>query len=82
MQVTKWGEDLVVRLPAALAAELGLKEGDEVEVRPVAGQVSDVASDAGREAALEALKALRATLKPLPEGYRFDREEANRRRPE
>ena len=32
MQVAKWGNSLAVRIPAALAAELGLRPGDEIEV--------------------------------------------------
>ena len=33
MQASKWGNSLAVRLPAKLVEELGLKEGDEIEVR-------------------------------------------------
>ena len=36
MQVSRWGNSLAVRLPAKLVAQLGLREGDEVELRPVA----------------------------------------------
>ena len=32
MQIAKWGNSLAVRLPARLVRELGLKEGDEVEI--------------------------------------------------
>ncbi len=32
MQVFKWGDDLAVQLPKALVEELGLKEGDDVNV--------------------------------------------------
>ena len=32
MQVAKWGNSLAVRLPAKLVRELGLKEGDQVEL--------------------------------------------------
>ncbi len=37
MQVSRWGNSLAVRLPAKLVAELGLKEGDEVDIRPKEG---------------------------------------------
>ena len=37
MQVSKWGNSLVIRLPASVVETLQLKEGDEVEVH-VAGQ--------------------------------------------
>src|SRR6266849_5256229 len=32
VQVSKWGNSLAVRLPKALVDELGLKEGDELNV--------------------------------------------------
>ena len=32
MQVAKWGNSLAVRLPADLVRELGLKEGDQVDL--------------------------------------------------
>ena len=32
MQVAKWGNSLAIRLPASLVRELGLKEGDDVNV--------------------------------------------------
>lgn len=32
MQVAKWGNSLAVRLPAELVRELGLKEGDEIDL--------------------------------------------------
>ena len=37
MQVSKWGNSLAIRLPAAVVDVLGLKEGDDVEIR-VAGE--------------------------------------------
>ncbi len=32
MQVSKWGNSLAVRLPAAVVEALGLKEGDDIEI--------------------------------------------------
>ena len=32
MQVVKWGNNLAVRLPADLVLELGLEEGDEIDL--------------------------------------------------
>ena len=32
MQVSKWGNSLVVRLPATVVEALKLKEGDEIEI--------------------------------------------------
>jgi antitoxin MazE len=32
MQVSKWGNSLAIRLPAAVVQVLALKEGDEIEI--------------------------------------------------
>lgn len=32
MQVARWGNSLAVRLPANLVRELGLKEGDQIDL--------------------------------------------------
>lgn len=32
MQVAKWGNSLAIRLPAELVRELGLKEGDQIDL--------------------------------------------------
>ena len=34
MQVVKWGNSLAAGLPASLVRELGLKEGDKIDIRP------------------------------------------------
>jgi len=39
MQVAKWGNSLAVRLPAELVRELGLKEGDRIDLVKDDGQV-------------------------------------------
>ncbi len=76
MQVAKWGNSLAVRLPAAVVDALGLKEGDEIDIRVAGDRAFDVERDSSRERALARLKALR---KPLPAGWSFDRDEANTR---
>ena len=40
MQVSKWGNSLAVRLPAGLVREMGLKEGDRVELTPAEGHLT------------------------------------------
>ena len=32
MKVAKWGNSLAVRLPASLVVDLGLKEGDQIDL--------------------------------------------------
>jgi antitoxin MazE len=63
-------------LPKALVDELGLVAGDELTVVHAEGRRLEVEKDDRRQKALTALSAM--NLK-LPEGYKFDREEANKR---
>lgn len=76
MQVTRWGNSLAIRLPAAVVEALGLKEGDDIEVRVADDRTFAVARDRKRLAALETIRRLR---RPLPEGWSFDRDDANAR---
>ena len=76
MQVAKWGNSLAVRLPQAVVEALKLKEGDEIEITVAGTRRFEIARDRARE---EALKRLRALRRPLPKGFRFDRDEANER---
>jgi antitoxin MazE len=76
MQVSKWGNSLAVRLPAAVVEMLELKEGDQIEVRVAGPREFEVERDRTRERALERLRQLR---RPLPAGFKFDRAEANER---
>lgn len=76
MQVAKWGNSLAVRLPAAVVEALELKEGDQIEIRIAGDRSFEVSRDKSRGRALARLRKLR---RPLPPGFRFDREEANAR---
>jgi antitoxin MazE len=76
MQVSKWGNSLAVRLPAAVVEELKLKEGDSIELEVYGHREMGVRKDLRRERAIEMLRALR---RPFPPNYKFDREEANER---
>jgi antitoxin MazE len=77
MQVSKWGNSLAVRLPKALVDQLGLKEGDELNVVAAKDNTVEVETrEAQRQRALDNLAKLNWTL---PEGYKFDRDEANER---
>lgn len=77
MQVAKWGNSLAVRIPADVARTLGLKEGDEVQLRAL--DDGELAVITERERREEAIRALRALARPFPHDYKFDREEANAR---
>jgi antitoxin MazE len=76
MRVAKWGNSLAVRLPRAVVEALELHEGDEIEIAVAGPRRFEVGRDRGREEALATLRALR---RPLPQGFRFDRDEANER---
>jgi antitoxin MazE len=76
MQVGKWGNSLAIRLPAAVAEALRLKEGDEIEIRIAGARTFEVARDRSRERALARIRAFRKTLPP---DWTFDRDEANAR---
>jgi antitoxin MazE len=77
MQVSKWGNSLAIRLPAAVVEVLGLKEGDQVEVNVAnARTLSLHRADAGDRQALARLRKYRGVL---PADFKFDRMEANER---
>ena len=76
MRVAKWGNSLAVRLPDAVVKALKLKTGDEIEIVATGARRFEVGRDLSRERAVERLRALK---KPLPKGFRFDRDEANGR---
>jgi antitoxin MazE len=76
MKVAKWGNSLAVRLPAAVVEALDLKPGDPIEISIAGERTLNVERDMSRERAIERLRALR---RPLPPGFKFDREEANAR---
>jgi antitoxin MazE len=77
MQVSKWGNSLAVRLPKALVDELGLKEGDELEV--VAARKGTIEVETKEERRRRAIENMRARNWALPADYKFDRDEANER---
>jgi antitoxin MazE len=76
MQVSKWGNSLAVRLPAAVVDALGLKEGDQVEVQIAGRQAFQVAKAPGTRELLARLRKFRGRL---PATFKFDRLEANER---
>ena len=76
MRVSKWGNSLAVRLPSRVVEALDLKEGDEIEISIAGKHHFRVERDGRRERALE---VLRTSKWKLPEGFKFDRGEANER---
>lgn len=76
MQVSKWGNSLAIRLPAAVVKALKLHEGDEIEVVIADDRVFQLKKKPGCEAILERLRQYRGKL---PADFKFDREDANAR---
>ena len=77
MQVSKWGNSLAVRLPKKLVEQLGLKEGDDLNV--VAAKDGTVEVETREDQRRRALERMAARNWTLPPDYKFDRDEANER---
>ena len=77
MQVSKWGNSLAVRLPAAVIDALGLKEGDDVQIQVTGERTFDVSKSPDNRELLAKLRKYRGRL---PRGFRFDRLEAHGRK--
>ena len=76
MQVAKWGNSLAVRLPTAVVAVLGRKEGDDIETSVAGSRAFEVSK---KPEVAEVLARLRKYRGHLPEGFKFDRLGANER---
>ena len=76
MQVSKWGNSLAVRLPAALVEKMKLKEGDRVEIVPAGRRRLTIDRQSEIDALFDDLRRFRCRV---PAGFKFDREDANRR---
>lgn len=75
MQVAKWGNSLAVRLPAELVRELGLREGDQIDLRKADGAYL-VQRHARAEEILQSLRSFRGSLAASD---RLSRDEAHER---
>ncbi len=76
MQVSKWGNSLAIRLPAAVVEALHLKEGDEIEISVAGKREFHVARDRSKQRALEQLRQMKWSFPP---DFRFNRDEINER---
>jgi antitoxin MazE len=76
MQVSRWGNSLAVRLPKKLVAELRLVPGDELVIVEASKEKIAVEKVDRRP---EFLKRMEQFRWPVPEGYKFNRDEANER---
>jgi len=76
MQVSKWGNSLAVRLPAAVVEALDLKEGDEIEISVASKRDFKIARDQSKQRALAQLRQMKWSF---PRNFRFNREEIHER---
>jgi antitoxin MazE len=76
MKVEKWGDELAIRLSAEVVELMGLKEGDEVDIRVSGTDTFDIKRTQGCERMLVRLRKYRGLL---PKDFKFDRLEANAR---
>jgi antitoxin MazE len=76
MQVSRWGNSLAIRLPAAVVEALELKEGDDIEVHVAGDRRFAIKKARDSRAALARLRRLRGKL---PADFKFDRAKAHER---
>jgi antitoxin MazE len=76
MRVAKWGNSLAVRLPVAVIDELGLKEGDDIQITVKGKDKIEVEKNRGVENMLETLNKFSGRV---PLDFKLDRQEANTR---
>jgi antitoxin MazE len=77
MQVSKWGNSLAIRLPAAVVKALGLKEGDDIILHAAGKRSLEIEKTPGAKELLARLRKFRGRL---PADFKFDRLEAHERR--
>jgi antitoxin MazE len=73
VKIAKWGNSLAIRLPATLVDDLGLKEGDDVQLRRAPDGALDLAVEPSVE---EWFDRVRAMGPLVPAGYAFKRRDA------
>lgn len=76
MKLAKWGNSLALRIPSEVVARMRLLPGEEVQLRVDSEDEFQVCRDHSRQEAIEALSRL---AKPLPSGYKFNRDEFHER---
>jgi antitoxin MazE len=76
VQVSKWGNSLAVRLPKKLVEQLGLAEGDDVNVTAADAETIVISKNDGKG---DFLLKLRVLQRPKPKGFVWNRDDANRR---
>jgi antitoxin MazE len=76
MKLAKWGNSFAFRVPAELMRRMNLTPDEDFQFRQTGEDSFEIIRDRRRE---EALEAIRRLAKPLPPGYKFNREEIHER---
>ncbi len=76
MHVSKWGNSLAIRLPAAIVEALNLQSGDDIKIEVAEGPVLRIARDTSRA---DALARMETRGWVIPADLRFSRDDANAR---
>lgn len=77
MRVSRWGDSLAIRLPAAVVDALELREGDDVALHVMSNRAIEIEKAPDTEKLLASLRRFRGRL---PKDFKFCRLEANERR--
>lgn len=77
MRVSKWGNSLAIRLPAAVVEALDLHEGEDVTLHVAGKRTLEIEKMPGAKELLARLRRFRGRL---PQDFKFDRLEAHERR--
>jgi antitoxin MazE len=77
LRVSKWGNSLAIRLPAAVVEALDLREGDDVILHAAGKRTLETEKVPDINELLVRLRKYRGRL---PKDFRFDRLEAHERR--
>lgn len=77
MQIGKWGNSLAIRLPKDLVLKYGLQDGDAIDTAGIEAELAKALEAAVAERREAALERLRKRRWPLPDDWKFDRDEAN-----
>lgn len=76
MQVSKWGNSLAIRLPAAVVEALELRDGDDIEVHVAGAREFAVKKTRSTQEWLQRLRKFRGRL---PADFVFERDAAHER---
>ncbi|MEO6927440.1 MAG: AbrB/MazE/SpoVT family DNA-binding domain-containing protein [Rhodanobacter sp.] len=76
MQVSKWGNSLAIRLPAAVVEALELRDGDDIVVHVAGAREFALKKNAGTRELLQRLRRFRGRL---PADFVFERDATHER---